>query len=117
MKPAEKREAVRHVQKVHAVSLRRACGLIGMKTSSFYYQARPGNDGLLRSALKAAAAKRRRWGYRLLTDSLRREGYRDNHKRIYRVYREESGCVGLHRGGWRRGRGGHRGMVQTFPTF
>jgi putative transposase len=89
VKPAEKREAVRHVLKVHAVSLRRACGLMGMKTSSFYYRARPGNDGLLRSALKAAAAKRRRWGYGLLTDSLRRDGFRDNHERIYRVYCEE----------------------------
>jgi putative transposase len=89
VKPAEKREAVWHVQKVHAVSLRRACGLIGMNTSSFYYRPRPDNDELLRSALKAAAAKRRRWGYRLLTDSLRREGFRDNHKRVYRVYCEE----------------------------
>lgn len=97
VKPAEKREAVRHVQKVHAVSLRRACGLIGMKTSSFYYHPRPSNDGLLRSALKEAAAKRRRWGYRLLTDSLRREGFRDNHKRIYRVYREEKLQVTMRR--------------------
>jgi putative transposase len=100
VKPAVKRDAVRHVQKVHAVSLRRACGLIGMKTSSFYYQPKPCNDGLLRSALKAAAAKRRRWGYRLLTDSLRREGFRDNHKRIYRVYREEKRPFAVSCGKW-----------------
>jgi len=87
--PAAKREAVEHARTVHAMSLRRACGLIGMKTSSFYYEPRPRSDGLLRSALKAAAAKRRRWGYRMLTDALRREGFADNHKRVYRVCREE----------------------------
>lgn len=89
MKPAERREVVRYAREAYAVSLRRACGLMGMKTSSFYYRSRPRDDERLRSALKQAAAKRRRWGYRMLTDVLRREGFQDNHKRIYRVYREE----------------------------
>lgn len=57
--------------------------------SSYYYQPKPRNDGALRSALKEEAAKRRRWSYRMLTEKLRRKGFSDNHKRIYRVYREE----------------------------
>ena len=32
---------------------------------------------------------RRRWGYRRLTVLLRRDGFRDNHKRIHRLYRAE----------------------------
>ncbi len=40
-------------------------------------------------ALKDLAARRRRWGYRMLMVALRRQGFGDNHKRIYRVYREE----------------------------
>lgn len=89
VKPAAKREAVRHLQGVHAVSKRRACGLVDMSMSSFYYEGKEPDDGALRAALKEAAAKRKRWGYRMLTVLLRRQGFEDNHKRIYRVYREE----------------------------
>jgi len=39
--------------------------------------------------LREAAARRRRWGYRRLLVLLRREGFKDNHKRVYRIYREE----------------------------
>lgn len=90
VKPAEKREAVKHAQKAHAVSLRRACGLMQISMSSYYYKPKPRNDGALRTALKKAAAKRRRWGYRMLTIKLQRDGFTDNHKRIYRIYREEN---------------------------
>lgn len=89
MKPAAKREAVRHLKESYAVSLRRACGLMQIGMSSFYYQTKPRDDEALRAALKKKAARRRRWGYRMLTETLRREGFTDNHKRIYRVYREE----------------------------
>lgn len=34
------------------------------------------------------ATKRRRWGYRRLLVVLRRAGWTDNHKRVYRVYKE-----------------------------
>ena len=90
MKPAARRKEVRHLQGCYAVSKRRACGLVDMGTSSFYYKEKERDDGALRAALKEAAAKRKRWGYRMLTVLLRRQGFVDNHKRIYRVYREES---------------------------
>lgn len=89
VKPAAKREAVREVTGTFAVSLRRACGLMQISMSSYFYQPKPPADEALRDALKKAAAKRRRWGYRMLTESLRRDGFTDNHKRIYRIYREE----------------------------
>jgi len=80
----------RHLRQSYRVSLRRACGLIGLERSSYYYQARPANDERLRKALRRLAFRHRRWGYQTLTELLRREGFTDNHKRIYRVYREES---------------------------
>ena len=89
MKPAARREAAKFVHETFAVSLRRACGLMQIGLSSYYYRASGKPDGELREALRRVAAKRRRWGYRMLTEVLRREGFEDNHKRIYRVYREE----------------------------
>lgn len=87
--PAEKRRAADYAVCGHELSMTRACGLMGIERSSYYYQAKPDDDGPLRSALKEAASLHRRWGYRMLLAVLRREGFTDNHKRVYRIYREE----------------------------
>lgn len=71
------------------ISQRRACGLMGIERSSFKYQGQRREDGALRAALRQAAAERKRFGYRRLTWMLRRHGWKDNHKRIERIYREE----------------------------
>ncbi len=81
---------VRHLRQSYPVSLRRACGLMGLPRSSYYYQTRPTHDERLRKALRRLAFRHRRWGYETLTELLKREGFTDNHKRIYRVYREEN---------------------------
>ena len=47
-------------------------------------------DVALRARLKELAAQRMRFGYRRLTAMLAREGMVVNHKRVYRLYREES---------------------------
>jgi putative transposase len=47
------------------------------------------DDPALRMRLREMAAARPRFGYRRLYILLRREGWTLNHKRIYRVYREE----------------------------
>lgn len=88
MKPADKREAVDYAQGKHGLSRTRACGLFGLSRSTYYYAEHGREDGPLRLALKEAAAKRRRWGYRRLAVAVRRQGFRDNLKRIWRVYRE-----------------------------
>jgi len=89
VKPAAKKETVKYLCKQYQVSLCKACGLMQTQISSMYYRHQGYKDGALREALRAAASKRTRWGYRMLTYLLRREGFKDNHKRIYRVYREE----------------------------
>ena len=67
----------------------RACGLLRIGRSSYYYQGKGLVDGPLREALRVKAAQRRRFGYRRLLVMLRREGWKDNHKRIYRLYCQE----------------------------
>ena len=43
----------------------------------------------MRERLRALARERRRFGYRRLLIFLRREGFIVNHKRLFRIYREE----------------------------
>jgi len=89
MTPAARREAVAEACESFPISERRACGLMGLGRSSYYYEDRRPDDEPLRAALRQAASERKRFGYRRLTWLLRRRGWRDNHKRIERVYREE----------------------------
>ena len=88
---------MKHLKEGYSVSLRRACRVLQMNTSSYYYESKPREDGELRAALKEAATQRKRWGYRMLTQKLRRDGFSDNHKRVYRIYREEGLQVPMRR--------------------
>lgn len=97
MTPAARKEAVEFACSNFPMSLRRACGLLQIQMSSYYYRHRPRPDEALRAALKEAAAKRRRWGYRMLAVLMERQGFKDNLKRIYRVYREEKLQVKIRR--------------------
>jgi putative transposase len=54
-----------------------------------YYESERREDGALREALKETAMKRKCWGCRMLGLILRRQGFRDNYKRIDRIYRED----------------------------
>jgi len=89
VKPAEKRRAVDHAVARHEISMKRACGLVEIGRSSYYYRVEPRSDEPLRQALKEVAATHRRWGYRFLVTVLKREGFTDKRKRVYRIYREE----------------------------
>jgi putative transposase len=60
--------------------------------------------------MKAIAHERRRFGYRRLHVLLRQEGYVVNHKRLFRMYREEKLSV-RHRGGRKRALGTRAPMV------
>ena len=56
----------------------RACGLLHLAVSSYYYQPHGRREETpLREALRRHAAVRRRWGYRRLTVLLRRDGFTD----------------------------------------
>jgi len=102
--PAAKREAVAHLDKVHEMSERRACRVVGCDRMTVRYRSRRPDDPKLRERLRALARERRRFGYRRLLIFLRREGFVVNHKRLFRIYREERLMV-RKRGGRKRALG------------
>jgi len=71
------------------MSERRACRVIGGVRMTIRYRSRRRDDPRLRERLVALARERRRFGYRRLLIFLRREGFVVNHKRLFRLYREE----------------------------
>ncbi|MDQ0438827.1 putative transposase [Kaistia dalseonensis] len=85
-------------------SPRRACGLIGLDPKTYRYASRRPDDAALRGRLKELALERRRFGYRRLHILLKREGIELNHKKLFRLYREERLTV-KRRGGRKRALG------------
>ena len=87
------------------MSIRRVCGLLQLQRSSWHYTSHARDDRALRMRLRELAASRPRFGYWRLYTLLRREGWTDNHKRVYRIYREEG--LSLRSKQKRRKRGSH----------
>ena len=80
---------VGYVKAAYKTSMRRACDLAQANRSTMYYQSCKRDRGELRVRLWNLAAVRVRYGYRRLHVLLRREGWRVNHKLVYRIYKEE----------------------------
>jgi putative transposase len=89
VKPAAYRQAVGFVMAEFELSQRRSCQAIGFARSSWRYRSQRKEPTELVERLRALATKRPRWGYRMLYLVLRREGVKVNHKRVYRLYRQE----------------------------
>jgi putative transposase len=86
--PQVKRQAVDVLREERGLGVTRACGLVGISRSLYGYQSRRTDMGELRERICAIAAEKRRYGYRRIHVLLRREGWRVNRKRTYRLYRE-----------------------------
>jgi putative transposase len=87
-----------------AYSQRRACTLVGMQPKTYRYASTRADDRELRQRLRELALERRRFGYRRLHLLLQREGIDVNHKKLFRLYREERLTV-RRRGGRKRALG------------
>jgi putative transposase len=85
-------------------SQRRACVLIGIAPKTYRYVSSRADDAVVRERLCTLARQRRRFGYRRLHILLRREGIALNHKKLFRLYREERLTV-RRRGGRKRALG------------
>ena len=86
-------------------SQRRACALVGLQPKTYRYASTRSDDAPIRHRLLELAQQRRRFGYRRLHLLLRREGVVLNHKKLYRLYREERLMV--------RKRGGRKRAIGT----
>ena len=117
--PRAEREAVRVAREESKLSERRACRLIGMNRGSWRYQRKDRHEAALRARLRELAGERPRFGYRRLQRLLRREKehgvvkWMVNHKRVYRLYREEG--LAMHRRKGKRFRAKTR-MPLELPT-
>ena len=73
----------------YQVSLRKACSSVILSTSSYYYKSHKRSDAALRMRIRDIAQTRIRYGFNRILILLRREGFSDNHKRVYRIYKDE----------------------------
>lgn len=67
----------------------KACLLAGLSRAAFYYRHHRKEDPRLRQRIREIAMKRRRFGQDRIYIVLRREGWKVNHKKVSRIYREE----------------------------
>lgn len=74
---------------VFLVTKRRACQVLSFARSCYYYRHHADPQTELRVRLKDLAGTRVRYGYRRLHVLLMREGWTINHKRVYRLYKQE----------------------------
>ena len=85
--PQAKREAISYLQDRKNISADRACRLVGLQTSTYYYQSYSSRDDEgLKQKLIELAQVRIRWGLPRLFVLVRREGFMDNYKRVKRIY-------------------------------
>ena len=72
----------------YQVGKRRACEVVGLQRSVYYYKSTR-DDRALRQRICEIAATRVRYGYLRIHVLLRREGWHVNHKRVHRIFCEE----------------------------
>ena len=88
MRPVRKRKLVDAVCGEWDVSIRRACRVLEIDTSTYHYKSRRPGQAVLERRIKEICQTRVRYGYRRVHVLLRREGWPINQKKTRRVYRE-----------------------------
>jgi len=73
----------------YRASLTQACALFSMSRSLYAYRSKARDAAPLIMRMKEIAATRVHYGYRRVHVMLKREGWPDNHKRVYRLYQSE----------------------------
>ena len=78
-----------YLQVAYGASQRRSCQVLTFGRSSCRYQSVADEQADLRMRIRDLAQARVSYGYRRIHVLLRREGWKVNHKRVYRLYRLE----------------------------
>jgi putative transposase len=95
------------------VGTARACRLMSLQRSVYYYHEETSTDNILRCRIIELAQERKRFGYRRIHLMLLRGGWKVNHKRVYRIYQEEKLSVRKRK---RKKGTGYRGEVPVRPN-
>lgn len=85
----QKRALAKELHQSYKAPLRQCCRVMMLHASVFYYHEHKREDQPIRLRIKEIAQTRVRYGHRRIHTLLRREGWKDNHKRTYRIYKEE----------------------------
>ena len=88
MRPARKRELVNGFRSDWGVSIRRACRVLELDTSTYHYKSRRREQAGIEARIREICETRVRYGYRRVHVLLRREGWEINMKRTHRIYIE-----------------------------
>ena len=91
MTAAQRRQAVRFLQERFGVSQRRACRVLGQHRSAQRQPPQKAQEGEARLVVRMLELVRQhpRYGYRRIWALLRREGWRVNRQRVYRLWRQQ----------------------------
>lgn len=115
-----RRGAVEMLQDRFGVSERRACRVTGQHRSTQRHEPPPPptDEAVIRAELRAFAKRRPRWGWRRAAIDFRKQGWRINHKRVRRLWREEGQSVPVRRKRKRlTGIGAHVGPVSLIALI
>lgn len=115
MTPAARRGAWVAATAGLGLSERRACRLVKIHRSVARYKPRREAPTELLTRLRELASERRRYGYRRLAVLLRREGFVVNHKKVYRLYRDEGLAVRRVRRRKRKKLAGAERVIPSLP--
>ena len=83
---AERRELAKYVMQERGLSERQACRAVNLHRCTYRYPAQKTDDHEIVEELHQLAKSQPSWGCRKMTDYLRNQGHRWNHKRIRRIY-------------------------------
>lgn len=97
MSPVKRCMAVERVREKFEISQRRACQALGHPRSTQRYERRlAGDEAQLVEEIVKLATDYGRYGYRRITAMLREQGWRVNHKRVERLWRQEGLSTPFH---------------------
>jgi len=111
--PTQRRAGVSWAQDAYRVSERRATRALGVSRSTVRYRSQRAPRAPLRARIREIAEARVSYGYRQVHTLLRREGWRVNHKLVYRLYREEGLVLRRKRPKRRRSAAAREGVEAT----
>ncbi|MBK9215815.1 MAG: IS3 family transposase [Chloracidobacterium sp.] len=89
LKAGERKKLVRKLLDAYRISERKVCSVMMVSRTVLHYVGHRRDDQAIRQRIREIAETRVRYGFDRIHILLRREGWADNRKRTYRIYKEE----------------------------